>query len=42
MNDFDISSINENDLKYKCDVSKQIVDSEKHFQKLDLIIEKDV
>ena len=36
-NNFDISSLN---LNYTLDISKEILDSQRHFEKLDLYLEK--
>lgn len=41
MDKFDVFSITKDDLDYKCDVSNQIVNSEKHFQELDEILGRD-
>lgn len=38
--DFDVNSISEKDLEYKCDINTQKKDANKHFEKLDGILEK--
>lgn len=39
---FDITSLTEDDLNYKIDISEQILDSENHFRELDKILSKGV
>lgn len=40
MDNFDVNSISDKDLKYKCNVDKQKKLAEKHFEKLDLILKE--
>lgn len=37
---FDVNSLTNKDLTYKCDISKQIEDAQKHFQILDNVLER--
>lgn len=39
---FDVQSLTKIDLTYKCDISEQVIDAEKHFNKLDVILRKTV
>lgn len=40
MDDFDINSISDKDLNYKCNVDKQKKEAKKHFEKLDLFLKE--
>lgn len=40
LDNFDINELNDDDLKYKLDVSKQIQEASRHFEKLDLVLER--
>ena len=40
IDNFDISELNDADLNYKLDISKQIEDANHHFEKLDLVLER--
>lgn len=41
LDQFDIKSLTDRDLMYKCNISKQLKDAQKHFQILDNVLERD-